>query len=212
MIETHLIAAALGGSSVLVAAKLFAFRLKSFAQLPDLPSRQLPPPLPVRKSTETIAQSKPLAVEKPVQLPPKLPEIERTIAPIVVRPEKAVQLLIKYLQDSKCTGVFASSEIDEFWDMAAKALNLDHIPYGTIRSQLAGIPGAFLGRKSLAIEYREVRRRTGKGRAVLYRIPDRGKAVAGKASQDQAVHPAAMPLACQRPAIDEKPSQARRAA
>ena len=203
---------AVGANAGFFAAKFFAFRLKSFAQLPALPSRQLPPPLPVRKSTETIAQSKPLAVEKPVQLPPKLPEIERTIAPIVVRPEKAVQLLIRYLQDSKCTGVFASSEIDEFWDMAAKALNLDQIPYGTIRSQLQGIPGAFLGRKSLAIEYREVRRRTGKSRAVLYRIPDRGRAVARPPSQDQTGQTVDMAVPCQRPAIDEKPSQVRRAA
>lgn len=198
MIETHIIAAALGGSGALL-AKFLAFRLR---ELPAIHVRQSPPPLPV------ISQSiqSPEIVRKPV------PAIEQSISPQVVRPEKAVQLLIRYLQDSKCTGVFAASEIDEYWQIACEKLNLFHIPETTIRATLQGVPGVYIGRKQLGIEYREVRQRTGKPRATLYRIPDRTRSAGRSSGSNPGVQTADVAPAGQCLGSDEKPSQVRRAA
>lgn len=133
---------------------------------------QLPP-----QARQPVQKAKPPA-SPPEQTYEPLPLMERKIAPRVVPPAKAAQLLIKYLQDSKATGVFAASEIDDMWDMACEAMNLFKYPYGTIRIEMQSVPEVYIGRKQLGIEYCDVRIRTGLRRATLYRIPDRARAAA----------------------------------
>ncbi|MFM7010637.1 MAG: hypothetical protein ACKO0Z_15130 [Betaproteobacteria bacterium] len=110
----------------------------------------------------------------------------------LVHPAKAADLFIKWLQQCKCTGVFAASEIDEFWDMACDELRLLPIPHGQIRIELQGISGVYVGRRSLGIEFIDIKRRTGKARATLYRIPDRAKAGASPPRPSHVCQPDAL--------------------
>lgn len=179
MPETYLLLAALGGNAIL-AAKLFAFRLQlpAASMLPELP-----PPLPVRKSAETIAQSKPLPIAKPVQLPPKLPEIERPIDDFKaenwkssnrqVAPEKAALMLVAFMQKSGAKGYCTHKEIDKWWRGYRDREELTYIDPIIIREQLTAL-GLHCGRRRVLSrpELYDVYRRTGTERAILYHIPD----------------------------------------
>ena len=206
--ETLVMWTALGANAIL-AAKLFAFRLQPFDRLPELPPR-----LPDRKSTETIAKSEPSAIKNDVQLPPRLPHFRQPELACVTLP-KAIDLLIDWCNGQGLVGVHSSSEIETYWKTACVELDLEPIDVRFIREALDG-RGLRLGQKRLNTpEYIAIRQRTGKDRLVLYRIP-RSRAVAAPVPEEPATtpgHPAADRLRPgTRAAIAEKPNPIRRAA
>ncbi len=148
---------------------------------------------PVRVEPELRAPPPEAKMEpaKPAEVAPHLPAAEmHEIMPVMERhgalrnmaPAKAAETLIKYLQTHKATGYYTSSEIDDAWEMCHQELHIHPIPFGTIRSELQTIPGVYVGRKQLAIEHPDIRRRTGNRRATLYHIPDKGRGVDSQGS------------------------------
>lgn len=128
---------------------------------------------------ETAQQNSPEVIPDTIQTvlkgPSAVPERDPYGRLKKISPAKAAETLIKYLQTHKATGYYTAPEIDEAWEMCHTALALQPIPFGTIRSQLQGVPGVYIGRKQLAIEHPDIYRRTGNRRATLYHIPDKGQ-------------------------------------
>ena len=124
----------------------------------------------------------------PAPLPLPLPAVARTarVKPEhvmrrhlkVVSVEKAVDILIAFMNSEGQTGTFSASEIDAYWQWCCEAEDLEPIKCRFIREALDG-RGLKLGLiRLLTPEYAAVRQRTGSDRCVLYRIP-RCRKVAG---------------------------------
>ena len=109
----------------------------------------------------------------------------------IVPAAKAADLLIAFMNGEGKTGYFTASEIDDYWLMTAEMHDLELLPCGVVREVLDSMglkcKNLKTNQKRLNMpEYMAVRQRTGKTRAVLYRIP-RSRAKAGQLP-DQA-HP-----------------------
>jgi hypothetical protein len=89
----------------------------------------------------------------------------------VVDVDKAADYLIAWANDNNKTGHFAAHEIDDFWRTANIELDLAEISPKCVRAALEE-RGLKVGAKRLLMpEYAAVRNRTGRDRAVIYRIP-----------------------------------------
>lgn len=165
-----------------------------------IPHRAIEPTLP----TPTPPKASPPAAAKPVAPAPQsapleaMPLMERKPTPHILKPAKAAEVFVKYMQDAKTTGPFASEEIDEFWRMCCDELNLYYLSPATLRNELEGL-GLLIGRPRLRLMYPEIRMRIGRDRATLYSIPARGRSVAGQSGQRPASPRPARPEASQRP-------------
>ena len=105
----------------------------------------------------------------------------------IVPAAKAADLLIAFMNGQSATGCFTASEIDEYWLWTAQTENLEPLDFRFVREALDG-KGLKIGQKRLNTpEYMAVRQRTGKGRAVLYRIP-RSRIGAGQAPAEPATY------------------------
>lgn len=135
----------------------------------------------------------------PLEMMPLMerPEIKR-----VVSPREAAKILLSAVQDKK-TRVYAASEIDDFWHMVRDGHGLADLPCGAIRAALQAVPDVYIGRKQLALEYPEVKHRTGQSRATLYRIPGRSRASAGHPRKHPDGPSGSHPIAGQRPGNGE---------
>lgn len=103
-----------------------------------------------------------------------------------VAPVKAAQILIQFMQDHDETGYYTAKEIDKWWQLATVDLNLAPMHETIVRSKLAEIPGVHVGVKRLnQPEFVEVKARTKRERAVIYRIPVKGRFVDGAVSAEQ---------------------------
>lgn len=89
-----------------------------------------------------------------------------------VVPLKAAEIFVSFMQEYDATGYFSVGEIDAWWHGCMDALGLDYLHPAVLRSELAAIPGCYIGNKRLnRPAFRSVKARTGRERAVLYRIP-----------------------------------------
>lgn len=127
------------------------------------------PPLPEMPAAEPPAKTRKAAKEH-------LAPLGYANQPEDLTPNAAARLFVKWMQQSESGECFTAKEVDYFWDLFVENINVNDIPPQVIRSELAAM-GLCLGRKQLSIEYRDVKRRTGQQRAVLYTIPARGRTV-----------------------------------
>lgn len=126
--------------------------------------------------------------------------------PLAIVPSaKAADLLIAFMNGEGKTGCFTASEVDDYWLVTAEMHDLEPLDCRFVREALDG-KGLKVGQKRLNTpEYLAVRQRTGKGRAVLYRIP-RCRAQAGQETDVPAHYPAK--TAETRPASGHRPASA----
>ena len=167
-------------------------------------------PMPEVEGVESAEQDEPKS--EPLRV--KVPHYSRRLR-TVLHPPKAVDVLIHFLNSEGIHGVFAASEIDEYWLWCAEMLDIEPIDCRFVREAFEG-KGLRIGQKRLNTpEFVPVRQRIGKGRAVLYRVP-RCRAQAGQSPAEADASPvmaaAARPSSGQEPAIAEKAKQIRRAA
>lgn len=84
---------------------------------------------------------------------------------------KAADALIQYMNGEGKTGLFAASELEDYWELACDELDIAHLDIRLVRSALME-KGCHVGQRRLKTgKYAEVHLRTGMDRAVLYRIP-----------------------------------------
>lgn len=108
----------------------------------------------------------------------------------IVPAAKAADLLIAFMNGEGKTGYFTASEIDEYWLVTAEMHDLEPMYCAIVREALDG-KGLWVGQKRLNMpEYLAVRQRTGRSRAVLYRIP-RCRASSGQSTDPADYSPAA---------------------
>lgn len=89
-----------------------------------------------------------------------------------IAPVKAAQMLIQFMQARGATGYFTVPEIDAWWSLLVAEQKLDDLHPTVVRSELSAIPNTWMGLRRLnGPEFRTVKARTGRDRAILYRIP-----------------------------------------
>ena len=154
---------------IAASALLWGPKLASFARPPFEPVEPvlpaLPPPLsePVPEKTAR----------------PKRKQIEPfgfRDRPEVLRPSEAAKVFLKWAQQGEAGHSFTAKEIDHLWDLCQEALNIAHIPYQTLRAEIAAL-GCCLGKRQLTLEFADIKRRTGQSRAVVYVVPTRARSL-----------------------------------
>lgn len=135
-------------------------------------------------TTRAPRAAEPARVEPELQPPPAPPAENPNRIPSYHKPRRKVMeenkcadLFIAFMNGEGLTGLFAASELDDYWELCCELHDIVHIDIRLVRAALAE-KGLGLGLKRLKTSaYATVRERTGKDRAVLYRIPrSRGKA------------------------------------
>lgn len=164
-----------GAFAALIGCVLGRARLDKRAAVPTF-AVEYPRQMPELRLQERVSADPRPAPSPPPSLEP-MPLMERPVRCIVLKPAKAADAFITYLQDCKATGTYAAEEIDEAWLSAAEDLNVYPLSPQTIRGELEA-RGLLIGRKQLRLMYPEVAIRTGRTRATLYSIPAKGRSAA----------------------------------